>query len=211
MITLKLTESFNVIEKKIKKAYSEEINAHINKNKKLLIEPCKQLAVGWISKQPEVLSLTDNIIGSLKGQFGIRDGQDVQATYDIITAVSNAVSVDFTPYNDKLMGGGLSVNFQPSDFLDLLGLQSGHVIYENGDLHWLKWLLKEGTRTIVVGYQYDPETGMGRSGLGTMGVGGFFRVPPQFAGTENNNFVTRALLGKKQESDIASVFQDVLG
>ncbi len=211
MITLKLTESFSVINNKIKKAYAEEINAHIKKNMESLIQPCKELATGWISRQPEVLSLTDNIIGSLKGQFGIRDGQDVQATYDVITAVRDAVSVEFTPYNDKLMGGGLSVNFQPSDFTNLLGLQSGHVIYEGGDLHWLQWLLKEGTRTIVVGYQYDPETGMGRSGLGTMGAGGFFRVPPQFSGTENNNFVTRALLGKEQESEIASVFQKVLG
>ena len=96
--------------------------------------------------------MSSNTLGSLKGQFGIRDGQDLSATIDIINAVRESVSVSFSPYTKQLKGGGLQVNFQPSDFTNLLGLQSGHVIYEGGDLHWLSWLLKEGSRTIIVGY-----------------------------------------------------------
>ena len=93
----------------------------------------------------------------------------------------------------------------------MLGLQSGHVIYEGGDLHWLSWLLTLGDSTIVVGYYYDPETGVGRSGLGTMSEGGFFRVPPEFSGTRANNFVTRALIGNKQQEQILNILKSTIG
>ena len=92
----------------------------------------------------------------------------------------------------------------------MLGLQSGHVIYEGGDLHWLSWLLTLGDSTIVVGYYYDPETGVGRSGLGTMSEGGFFRVPPEFSGTRANNFVTRALIGNKQQEQILNILKSTM-
>ena len=211
MITLKILESDKEIEKRVRAAFSEEINKVINKNINTILQQCKELAVRFISAQPELASLSSNTLGSLKGQFGIRDGQDLSATIDIINAVRESVSVSFSPYTKQLKGGGLQVNFQPSDFTNLLGLQSGHVIYEGGDLHWLSWLLKEGSRTIIVGYYYDPETGVGRSGLGTMSEGGFFRVPPEFSGTLQNNFVTRALVGKEQETQILNVFKSVLG
>lgn len=211
MLTIKLLDSNNQIEDKIKAAFSEEINSIIQKNIQTLLEQSKNLAVNWISKQPELLSLSAKTVGSLKGQFGIRDGQDLSATFDIVNAVKESVSIKFVKYNKKLTGGGLEINFQPSDFTNLLGLQSGHVIYEGGDLHWLSWLLTEGSRAIIVGYYYDPETGVGRSGLGTMSAGGFFRVPPEFAGTRQNNFVTRALVGKYQESQLLNVFKSILG
>lgn len=211
MLTIKLLDSNKQIEDKIKAAFSEEINNVIQKNINTLLEQSKNLAVNLISSQPELISLSSKTIGSLKGQFGIRDGEDLSATFDIIKAVKESVSIKFVKYNKKLTGGGLEINFQPSDFTNLLGLQSGHVIYEGGDLHWLSWLLTEGNRAIIIGYYYDPETGVGRSGLGTMSEGGIFRVPPEFSGTRTNNFVTRALIGKYQESRLLSIFKSILG
>jgi hypothetical protein len=211
MLSIKLLESTQQIEKKITTALAEEVNKTIRNNLTTILKKSKDLAVQFISSSPELSSLSEKTLGSLKAQFGIPDGQDILATSDIIQAVQESVSVTFSPYNKQLKGGGLQVNFQPSDFVNLLGLQSGHVVYSGGDLHWLSWLLKEGGRTIVVGYSYDPETGLGRSGLGTMSAGGFFRVPPEFSGTTRDNFVTRALIGKKQEADILNVFKSVLG
>ena len=211
MLTIKLLDSEKEIEDKIKAAFSEEINNVIQKNIKTLLEQSKNLVVQWISSQPELLSLSAKTVGSLKGQFGIRDGQDLSATIDIVNAVKESVSIKFIKYNKKLTSGGLEINFQPSNFTNLLGLQSGHVIYEGGDLHWLSWLLTEGNRAIIIGYYYDPETGVGRSGLGTMSEGGFFRVPPEFSGTRQNNFVTRALIGDQQEAQLLSIFRSILG
>ena len=118
---------------------------------------------------------------------------------------SPAVILELTTEN-----GGLEVNFQPSTFDNLIGLPEGHVKYSDGDLHWLNWLLNAGDTIIIVNYQYNPATGMGRSGLGTMIPGGVFRVPPQFSGTSDNNFITRALLGTTQEDQIINLIKDIL-
>ena len=37
--------------------------------------------------------------------------------------------------------------------------------------------------------------------------GGVFRVPPEFSGTRDNNFITRALIGSAQEKDIFDVIK----
>ena len=62
----------------------------------------------------------------------------------------------------------------------------------------------------MAGYSYDAQSGLGRSGLGYMSEGGAFRVPPQFSGTSDNNFITRALIGEAQEKQISKILQDVL-
>jgi capsid portal protein len=41
--------------------------------------------------------------------------------------------------------------------------------------------------------------------------GGVFRVPPQYSGTVNNNFVTRALTGNEQDKAITQIFDNYLG
>jgi hypothetical protein len=211
MLSIHLTEPTSVIEDKIRGAFAEEINAVIKKNLDTILTKSKEFAQAQILEQPEMQSLVSNTLGSLKAQFGIRTGEDLKAVLDIATAVRESVSVRFSKYNKKLRGGGLEIYFQPSSFTNLLGLQSGHVIYEGGDLHWLSWLLTLGDSTIVVGYYYDPETGVGRSGLGTMSEGGFFRVPPEFSGTRANNFVTRALIGNKQQEQILNILKSTIG
>ena len=112
-------------------------------------------------------------------------------------------------FNDSLKGG-IEVNVQPSNFTNLLSLGSGHLVYDKGDLHWLSWLLTFGDSIIVVGYEYNPETGLGRANLGNMVEGGSWRVPPEFSGTIQNNFITRALVGEKQAKTIADIFRDTL-
>ena len=62
----------------------------------------------------------------------------------------------------------------------------------------MRWLLLEGTRTIVSSYAYEPDNS-GRSGGGTMRLGGIWRVPPQFAGTASENFVTRMFENKDKQ------------
>tara|TARA_A100001201_G_scaffold136789_1_gene126082 strand:- start:7320 stop:7949 length:630 start_codon:yes stop_codon:yes gene_type:complete len=209
MITI--TDSLQTIQKRINQAFAEEINKVLKKHQDSILSQAKELAVGWISKSDTLLSLASSDINSLKGNFGIPTGQDVIATADIVNAVSSSTNVTFKGYNKQLRGVGLEINFQPNDFVNLLGLASGHVVYEGGDLHWLKWLLLEGDRTIVAGYFYDPSTGLGRSGLGTMSTGGVFKVPSEHSGTADNNFITKALVGPDQEKAILNIIKSTLG
>ena len=70
-------------------------------------------------------------------------------------------------------------------------------------------MLTQGNATIITGYEYNAGTGLGRSGGGNMKSGGAWRVPPEYAGTLDDNFVTRALRGPMQAKDIARIFQSL--
>lgn len=209
MITLRLTDSIQVIEKNVNKAIAQIANELVSKNQVKVLSEAKTLAASWIFTQPEISSLLNSSEESLSGQFGIPAGS-IQSIISAITiSLKNSISVKFIKFNDQLKGG-LEIYFQPSNFNNLLSLPEGHILYKGGDLHWLDWLLKRGDNVIVVNYQYNPQTGLGRSGLGNMVPGGSFRVPPQFSGTEDNNFITRALIGPQQDKQLSLLLQKVL-
>lgn len=210
MIKLKLLESEKTISQNINIAIAEYINKLLSSKKNIILSKARVLVSNWIKIQPEILSLQASSIDSLAGQFGLTPGSPSSAVSSIILAVEKSIEVQFIPYNNTLTKGGLEINFQPKTFTNLLELPQGHVSYFGGDLHWLSWLLTAGDLIIVANYQYNPQTGLGRSRLGNMVPGGSFRVPPQFSGDINNNFITRALIGPQQESEIFTIFKDIL-
>lgn len=207
-ISIIITDSNKTIEQNINAAIADVINDKILQNMQMLTRLVKSLIPAWISSQPEIVSLKSSDPFSLAGQFGIK--VSVNTIVDnIIQSVVDSTEIKFVKYSKNLKGG-LELNFQPNSFINLLSLPDGHTIYNGGDLHWLDWLLKRGDSTIIINYQYNPQTGLGRSGLGNMISGGSFRVPPQFSGTESDNFITRAFLGSVQEQQISNVIQRVL-
>lgn len=202
---LKIIDSIPSIEKKVNKSLAEIFNSYLRKQESSIQKNCKSLIAGWILSQPEIISLNSYMAGSLAGQFGLRPGDASAATKKIIQSIEDSVTVEFKNLTNNL-SGGVFVYFQPTNFLNILGIREGHVRYAAGDLHWLKWLILEGDRIIVANYRYNPESGLGRSGAGNMIVGGYFRVPPEFSGTADNNFITRALIGPEQEKAITNIF-----
>lgn len=205
---LQIVDSIDTISKRINSAIAELANDIIQKNISTIVSQVKNLIPNWIQAQPEIQSLLTQSSSSLIGQFGIT-GSTQGIVTSITQSVVNSTEVKFVKYRSNL-SGGLELRFQPSTFTNLLSLQDGHTIYNGGDLHWLYWLLKRGDEIIITNYQYNPQTGLGRSGLGNMIESGAFRVPPEFAGTEKDNFITRAFLGQTQESQITNILQKIL-
>lgn len=210
MITLKLLDSIAEIEQKVNQAIADIANKELASKKLEILQKCQNLVNGWILAQPEIISLNSSAPDSLAGQFGLRPGQGTVATNNIINAIKDSITVKIAKFNNKLQGG-ITVEFQPSDFINILNIPQGYTPINGGSLHWIDWLLKRGDSIIIVNYQYNPKSGVGRSGLGQMIGGGSFRVPPQFSGTEKDNFITRALIGATQESEIAAVLQNAIG
>lgn len=208
-ITLKLLESVDQIESNILSALSVQFNASMKSKKNKILQDVKTLIPSWISSQPEMQSLLSSDPLSLVGQFGITISP-TSIVNAIVSSVVNSANILIIPYNKQLSGGGIELNIQPDNFANLLGLPQGHSVYQDGNLHWLDWLLNRGDEIIVAGYQYNPQTGIGRSKLGNMKTGGSFRVPPEFSGTEQNNFITRALVGSNQEKQISKIFETIL-
>ncbi len=195
-MAIKITDSMSVIQNRVNAACAEELNIILPRSRYKIMSVCRRLAGGWIMMQPEMDSLAG---GMLAGMFGLYQGTEAMVVSNIRDAVMGAVSVQFNTISNTLSKGGISINFQPADFQNLLSLPTGHTLYEGGDLHWMQWLLERGDSMIVVNYHYYPSSGRGRSGKGYMKKTGMFRVPPQFSGTVNDNFVTRALVGPEQE------------
>lgn len=210
MITLKLLDSEKQIAQNINKAIAEHINSILVKNQSNLLSRVKTLVIQWIQSQPEISSLLSTSPDSLAGLFGIPPNEVTPAVNNIISAIERSIEVKFIPYSNNLQNGGLEVNIQPSTFENLLLLPEGHVRYIGGDLHWLNWLINAGDTIIVANYQYNPVSGFGRSGFGVMIPGGAFRVPPQFSGISDNNFITRALVGSSQMDQIGTIIKDIL-
>lgn len=209
MIGLKLVDSIAKIEKDIKSALVRDINTYLNKRKGAAVDKLKKATKSFILNQPEMGSLqAGGTPYTLNSLFGIPRGTDVSVVDAIADAVVDSMQISFSKIDENFKGG-VTFNIQPEDFQNLLGLPQGHVLTQKGsDLHWLDWLLTKGDSVVIAGYQYSTQ-GDGRSGTGRMVVGNSFRVPPSFAGTLSNNFVTRAFEGKQKEIEniISEVFK----
>jgi len=209
-IGLKITDSIQLIEKNINSAIASYINTKLISNTNGIVSEILLYVPIWLKSQPEITALLSKDNTSLAGQFGIT-GSTSSVVDAIISSVTGSLKFKFVNYNNSLKKGGFEVYIQPDNFSNLLGLSEGHTVYQGGDLHWLDWLLVRGDALIVSNYQYNPITGLGRSGLGNMIKGGSFRVPPQFSGTRSDNFVTRALSGVEQDKVLTKIFDKYLG
>lgn len=199
MITLKLLESEQQIARDINKAIADYMNNQIRLKNRKVLGIFKRNVESWIRSQPEIQSiLAQGQARSLNAQFGLLPGTPDLAVEKIVNSVVESTELNIKKINDNL-SGGIEIQCQPKQFLNLLGLSEGHVRTEKGaDLHWLDWLLTLGDKTIVIGYEYKPGTG-GRSGGGTMTKGTAFRVSPSYSGTIEDNFITRAFSNKEKE------------
>lgn len=198
-ISLRLVDSYAKISNDINIAIAKYINTQFNKNKNTVLNQIRRSIPIWLLESPEIQSLSqEGIEGSLNAQFGITRGTSLEVIDQITNAVSKSIYVEIKPVTKKLTDGGIYFYIQPSDFKNLLQLPAGFILRDTYSLHWLQWLLLEGTKTVVFGYTYAPDN-TGVSGGGTMTSGGVWRVPPQFAGNANDNFITRVLLGRDRE------------
>jgi hypothetical protein len=192
-ITIKLLDSVRSVEGKVNAAIAEQANSLMGRNSKIhaFVERC-------VAEQPEIDSLKAGGQGSLAAQFGIPAGQESSVTDSIVAAIVAATKVNITRFNRQLQGK-IEISFQPADFANLLALPGGSVNTNLGvKLDWLHWLLQEGNRVIIVGYEYVSNNN-GRSRGGVMRTGESWRVPTQFAGTLEDNFITRAFANREKE------------
>lgn len=144
--------------------------------------------------QPEYSSL---ISGQLKYEFGIPASQQVNAIIDLWV---NNIQVDYNPpvARSTTITGGLSLSAIEADYSDVISSEAAIVVdsMSGAVLPWLEWLLLYGGKIIVKNYsvKFGPNP-RSRTGMAVMVEtnGKNWRVPPEFAGTLNNNWVTRAL------------------
>jgi len=149
-----------------------------------------------ISSSPTIRSLKD---GQLQVDFGLTSDAASAATNDIVNAVLSSVNVFFKKSRRGKTLGSLVIQIDPATVSAAVETSSMGSYFSNGhQITWLDWLMTKGTQVIIEGFElvqtvdYDDRS---RSGGGFMlPTGGVFRVAPEFAGTEGDNFITRAII-----------------
>ena len=149
-----------------------------------------------ISSSPTIRSLKD---GQLQVDFGLSSDAASAATNDIVNAVLSSVNIFFKRSQRGKTLGTLVIQIDPATVSAAVETSSMGSYFSNGhQITWLDWLMTKGTQVIIEGFElvqtidYDDRS---RSGGGFMlPTGGVFRVAPEFAGTEGDNFITRAII-----------------
>jgi hypothetical protein len=199
-LQFKLLDNQKEISKKILEAllplaqeYFERVTDNLSNN-------IADIIISYIKNEPEYESLLN---GTLKYEFGIPD-----AGPRIEFILSHIKSSGVTKIQNPIIRGNrivasYQVQLIKSDFENLLAVGSSSFTTEKGQqLDWLRWLLIEGDTLIITGYEFEFGPNIGsRTGMGIMKMGNSWRVPPEFAGNVNNNWITRGINSAVPEID----------
>jgi hypothetical protein len=205
-ITLNLVDTVASFTKKINSSISETFNQLLFRKKNRIDLDIRMFVEQQILAQPEVRELLEeNGPGSLTAMLGITNAEALNAINALVKTITRIIKVNIDKVDDRL-NGGLEVIISGVDAGDI---PEAIKSVPNSKLNWLEWLLEKGDTPIIIGYRYSASD-KGRTGGGIMKPGGVFRIPPAFSGTEEENFIIRALVGEPQQQEIERIIRKAL-
>lgn len=157
------------------------------------------------------------ISGQLHGELGLKEPVSImQAIIDQIVISTKIENKTIKIAGNNLVGG-FSLNILPSNYSDILNLPSAKYISNQFEIPWLKWLLLEGDNILVVEYKLltpinSVQQNFSRSKKALMikKRGGVWKVPSQYQGTAENNFILNSLTNAEAEQKILTMFQQAV-
>lgn len=198
----------------VRKAMVEELNKLLRRALPQLKAKISPFIYNALIKSPVY---KDILVGDLSAELGFRRGQEERFIRGIIKALSEEYILDFKPLtllSNGDISGGVELKIIQADFKDILSHPLAFIKTKKQKLHWLDWLLTWGDRIVVRDYSIVfKQTRRSRSGFAIMvksKFSPFWRVPPQFSGTLEDNWITRALEKANVEADIANLFYEYL-
>jgi hypothetical protein len=200
--SLKLAEDNSTISKNIINALLPDIRRYFTNISNKLTRIIPDIVIKAIIAQPEYQALLN---GQLQYELGIPD--PAARLSEILETIKSGQSINIQA--PQLTGNRISAKLTfgmvKKDFSDLLSLGAATINTEKGvQLNWLEWLLVQGDTVIISNYDFilGPSP-YSRTGMGIMRErsGGSWRVPPEYAGTVNNNWITRAIDSAAQSID----------
>ncbi len=205
---LSIAESDAEIQRLIMNDLAEELNRGFQSVQSKLKKITGDLLRQSIMAQPEYNAIINS---SLRYELGIVN--PTARLLNIIDTLTRNIETDFTPFSvqGEVFKGGITINAVQSDYSDIIHLRDSIVVTEKGvELEWLRWLLFEGRQIIISGWnvEFGP---FGRTGGAHMIMGGNWKVPSEYAGRVNDNFIIRAVkemqapLKEQIEQCIASI------
>jgi hypothetical protein len=202
-LKIKLVENNQIIQKKINKAFADELNKSLSKSVPKIEARIAPLIRSALNASPEITSLRSGI---LKLEFGLED----DPTPAIIQAIVDSIQVRFQKIDPKTFAGGFTLVMQPSNFANLLSLSAASQPIDNGSLPWLSWLLTAGDSVIIANFGVEfggfPKSRTGGARMAQKAAP--YKVNSAFSGTEDDNFITRSI--ERVSAEIRRIVKGVL-
>lgn len=196
MATLEIDINEREVEKAIVDAFRTQINSVLSKAATHIKARVRQEIYSRITEAPEYKSLVNH--GQLQGELGVPNPGSSMAAILNIWIKSIQITLRPAKKTGNDIRAFLDIDMINGSFSDVLNLEEAKYYTEKGqEIPWLEWLLTFGDSIIVRNYDIVFNAKYSRTGLNIMlkDISSNWRIPPEFSGTINNNFVTRALEG----------------
>jgi hypothetical protein len=187
-----LTDSQLDFNRKLLGEFASQLNKQIKSKSGIILKDVKsQLRVFFNNSRHYQSMINGTDESNLRAHFGFTKSQEASRVDPIIDKFIGSLFTTFKPYNGRL-GGEFAVMGIADDFNDVLSMSEAFVINKGEALPWLEWLLESGDSFVVQDAAIEFGPG-GRSGQAIMREPGKWKVPPEYAGTNDNNWVTEVL------------------
>lgn len=192
--SLKIVETQSQINKALLSALLPQVETYFKNSFNKVSNQIRDLIINSIKSAPEYSEL---ISGRLKAEFGLPDSDSRVSS---ILEFWKNIQVKYEPVkirNNTKLSGNFTISMIKSDYSDVISLGAATFVTEKGsELNWLEWLLLFGNKTIIKDYEVElGPNPRSRTGLAIMRgvISGKWSVPSEFAGTVNNNWITRSI------------------
>lgn len=192
-LSLNLLETDSYIKDQILQILAKQVEPVLQKAANKSTPKIQNLIEDALKQEPEYASL---ISGQLRLEFGIPDSSSVDNIVKKLSETATISVKNVTIKNNGLSGGLLLTALERTSMGGLINDANALVNDSKGySLPWLQWLLYEGNKPIIRNYEVKiGPNPYSRTGMAIMiNSDKNWRVPPAFAGTINNNWVTRAI------------------
>lgn len=199
-VHLKLLDSDSQISKNILLAIKEQVDGIFKNISTKIVPSIKDIVSKALKSEPEYFSLKN---GKLRYEMGIADTSSVdiviQKLVDTLSWTSTGVKIS----GSSLSGGFVLTMMKSDDLNGVISDQSAFVVDQvrGYQLPWLQWLLLRGNNIVVQNYSVklgsNPASRTGNAIM--VHSSKSWRVPPEFVGTQDNNWTTRAIAAAENE------------
>lgn len=214
----RLLDSKKTIANKINNALLKQVETKVATFSAQIKEELPDVLIKAIKKTDVYNSLTSGggIGTDLRAEFGFSSSSHTPNDIDeIIEAIVGQIYVSSRNIRAGSNGiaGRISIEAIHKDLEDALGLSQASFESKGDIFPWLDWLSFEGDKIIISDYSiiygnFNPT--YSRSGKAIMRKSkGFWKVPPVYAGTRDNNWITKAV--EQGNSEIRNTISQLLG
>lgn len=172
-----------ILDRVVQKVMLQELSKHIQKHIGKLHNDIRKKVVIAVRNSPTYIELASE--GKLAGHMGLPAGQAAAIMEEILNTFCEDIHVNLV--HDRLI-----IEVGLATFSKILALSSA-----SHRIPWLDWLLLKGDRVLIDDAHIIFIPNAGRSKQAIMIKSdtqqNFWRVPPEHAGTIEDNFITKAI------------------